>query len=153
MFLSPKNNIEGAVAVLDATKCNIWVKPCGYPTIPLVESFLEKRPMTVLELPLLEELLNAEPAKPYPYTKTFDEAALEPFCLLHTSGTTGVPKPISWSHGLIGTMDAVRLLPPIEGDGGLLPWTSDWKEHDRIYSAFPMSHVCIRSRTLLRTTN
>ena len=54
-----------------------------------------------------------------------------------------MPKPIAWSHGLIGTMDAVRLLPPTEGDNGLVPWTSDWKEGDRIYSSFPMSHVSI----------
>ncbi|KAL8922381.1 MAG: hypothetical protein Q9208_005234 [Pyrenodesmia sp. 3 TL-2023] len=37
-------------------------------------------------------------------------------------------------------MDAVRLLPPTEGDDGLAPWTSLWKEGDRLYSSFPMSH-------------
>lgn len=98
--------------------------------------------MKVLQLPLLDELLDSTvPSKPFPFTKTFDEAANDPFCLLHTSGTTGVPKPIPWSHALIGTMDAVRLLPPIDGCDGLLPWTADWKDGDRIYSAFPMSHV------------
>lgn len=103
--------------------------------------------MKVLELPGVEELLDSESTAPFPYNKIFVEAIDEPFCLLHTSGTTGVPKPISWSHGLIGTMDAVRLLPPTEGDDGLLPWTSDWNEGDRIYSSFPMSHVSELLRT------
>jgi len=97
--------------------------------------------MKVLYLPGLDELLDAETAKAFPYDKTFDEAIQEPFCVLHTSGSTGLPKPVRWSHGLIGTMDAVRLLPPTEGDDGLAPWTSLWNEGDRIYSSFPMSHV------------
>ena len=140
LFLSAKNSTEGALAVLEAAKCNVWVKPHGK-TYPLVEDFLQLRAMKVLDLPELDELLDAEVVEPYPYNKTFDEAVQDPLCLLHTSGSTGLPKPIVWSHGLIGTMDAVRLLPPTEGDGGMAPWTFDWNEGDRIYSSFPMSHV------------
>ena len=97
--------------------------------------------MVVLELPGVDELLDAESTEPYHFDKTWENAVDDPFCILHTSGTTGVPKPISWTHGLIGTMDAVRLLPPTEGDGGLAPWTDNWNEGDKIYSSFPMSHV------------
>lgn len=145
LFLSPKNSVEGALAVLEATKCDIWVKAGEVATVPLVTEILEQRSMTLLELPLLDELLDAEPVEPFPYTKTFGEATTDPFCFLHTSGSTGIPKPIPWSHGLIGTMDAIRLLPPTEGDSGLVPWSSDWKEGDRIYSSFPMCHVSIVS--------
>ncbi|RWA11645.1 hypothetical protein EKO27_g3464 [Xylaria grammica] len=140
LFLSPKNNTEGTLAVLEATKCDVWVTAGEVSPIPVVKEVLQNRPMKVLQLPPLDDLLDAASVKPFPYTKTFDEAINDPFCFLHTSGTTGVPKPIPWSNGLIGTMDAVRLLPPVEGDDGLLPWTSDWKEGDRIYSSFPMSH-------------
>ena len=98
--------------------------------------------MSSLQLPLLDELLNSEPVEPFPYTKTFEEAINDPFCFLHTSGSTGLPKPIPWSHGLIGTMDAVRLLPPVGENADLVPWTTGWDEGDKIYSSFPMSHVC-----------
>jgi len=111
--------------------------------LPLLEACLQHRPMRILEMPGVDELLDASVTEPFPYDKTFEEAMNDPFCVLHTSGTTGVPKPISWTHGLIGTMDAVRLLPAMEGDGGLAPWTADWNEGDRIYSSFPMSHVRI----------
>lgn len=141
MFLSPKNSTEGALAVLEAAECNIWARPQEQKYLPLVEDFLQKRYMEVLDLPELDELLDAEPTEPFPYTKAFDEAMQDPFCILHTSGTTGLPKPVPWSHGLIGTMDAVRLLPPMEGDHGLPPWTSLWEKGDRLYSSFPMSHV------------
>lgn len=142
LFLSPKNNAEGALAALEATNCNVWVNAGDVSPVPLVKEILQKRPMKVLRVPTLDELLDATPTDAFPYTKTFEEAINDPFCFLHTSGTTGVPKPIPWSHGLIGTMDAVRLLPPVDGDEGLIPWTSDWKAGDKIYSSFPMSHVC-----------
>ncbi|KAI0520766.1 transferase family protein [Xylaria bambusicola] len=138
--MSPKNSTEGTLAVLEATKCNVWVSAGDAAPIPLVNDVLQKRPMKALQLASLDDLLNAVSVEPFPYTKTFEEAVNEPFCFLHTSGTTGIPKPIPWSHGLIGTMDAVRLLPPVDGDGGLPPWTADWKAGDTIYSAFPMSH-------------
>ena len=129
------------MAVLKAVDCDIWVNPDNAAGAPLAKELLEHRPMKVLNLPSLDEMLAAESTKAFAYTKTFEDAANDPFCFLHTSGSTGVPKPIPWSHALIGTMDAVRLLPPTDGDGGLLPWTSDWKDGDRIYSSFPMSHV------------
>lgn len=107
--------------------------------------------MKLLDIPEIDELLDAESTESFPYNKTFDEAMQDPFCVLHSSGTTGLPKPISWSHGLIASMDAVRLLPPTEGDDGLAPWTSLWKEGDRMYSSFPMCHVRILSPTGLES--
>ncbi|KNB09128.1 hypothetical protein FOXG_09770 [Fusarium oxysporum f. sp. lycopersici 4287] len=140
LFLSPKNNITGALAVLNASDCSIWVKPREQAMLPLVEGILQEKYMRVLELPSVDELLEADSTELFVFGKAFESVINEPFCILHTSGTTGVPKPILWTHGLIGTMDAVRLLPPIEGDGGLAPWTDNWNEGDRIYSSFPMSH-------------
>ena len=110
-----------------------------------VEDFLHQRPMRVLDIPEVDEHLDAESIESIPYNEAFNEATQNPFCLLRTSGTTGVPKPISWSHGLIGTMDAVRLLPPTEGDDGLGPWTSLWREGDRMHSSFPMNYVRVMS--------
>ncbi|KAG9241248.1 hypothetical protein BJ878DRAFT_241170 [Calycina marina] len=140
LFLSPKNTAEGALAVLNAAGCDIWIKPRGQRALTLVETFTKQKAMMVLELPTLEDLLDAETTEPFPFHKTFLEAVNEPFLITHTSGTTGVPKPISWTHGLIGSLDAVRLLPPTDGDQGLARWTDDWNEGDTIYSSFPMSH-------------
>lgn len=138
--------MEGALAVLKATDCNIWAKAHEQEYSPLVEDVLQQRAMQVLDLPSLEELLDAAATQPYPFDKEFANAVNEPFCILHTSGTTGVPKPIPWSHGLIGTMDAVRLLPPTEGDDGLVPWSTIWEPGNTIYSSFPMSHVSLIAR-------
>lgn len=141
LFLSPKNSTDGVLAVLAATDCTIWVNPIDAAPLPLVKEVLDKREMTLLQLPLLEELLCEDSTNPFPYNKSFNEAENEPFCFLHTSGSTGHPKPIPWSNGLIGTMDAIRLLPPVGENADLVPWTSGWDEGDKIYSSFPMSHV------------
>lgn len=133
--------MEGALAVLEKANCDVWIDAYENRRPALVEDFLKVRSMRVLRLPKLDELLNAASTPPFAYTRSFNEVGQEPFCMLHTSGTTGTPKPISWTHALIGTMDAVRLLPPIEGDGGLAPWTSLWQKGDSLYSSFPMSHV------------
>ncbi|EED16026.1 transferase family protein [Talaromyces stipitatus ATCC 10500] len=140
LFLSPKNNTDGVLAVLEATNCNIWVSAIGGLPITLCDEVLQRRSMKLLRLPLLDELLDAGSTEPFPYTKTFDEAINDPFCFLHTSGSTGLPKPIPWSNGLIGTMDAIRLLPPVGENADLVPWTTGWDEGDKIYSSFPMSH-------------
>lgn len=137
------------LAVLAATNCELWIHPEEQQQyLPVVSDLLVQRPMRVLQLPELDILLGEEFIEPFPYTKTFDEASQDPFCIIHTSGTTGVPKPIVWSHALIGTMDAVRMLPPAEGDGGLQPWTSLFVERSSIYSSFPMCHVRIMTFSL-----
>jgi acyl-CoA synthetase (AMP-forming)/AMP-acid ligase II len=133
--------VEGAIAVLEKANCNVWIDAYETRRPALVDEFLKVRSMQVLSLPKLDELLDAASMPPFTYTKTFAEVSQEPFCMLHTSGTTGTPKPISWTHALIGTMDAVRLLPPTEGDVGMAPWTSLWHKGDSLYSSFPMSHV------------
>jgi long-subunit acyl-CoA synthetase (AMP-forming) len=97
--------------------------------------------MKVLAIPEVADLLECESTPHYIYEKTWAEAATEPFCILHTSGSTGLPKPITWNHGLLGTMDAIRLLPHVDEDGGLDPWTSIWTDKSRLYSAFPFFHV------------
>lgn len=98
--------------------------------------------MKVLEIPKTSELLDNEQVPIFPYNKTFQEAASEPFCVLHTSGSTGLPKPIIWKNSLVGTVDAYRLLPEAES-AGRRPWTSVFTERDRFYSAFPLYHVSI----------
>lgn len=127
--------------MLNKLDCNDWVNAIDASPIVVVKDVLHERSMKCLQLPTLDEPLDAEITEAFPYTKTFEEAMNDPFCYLHTSGSTGLPKPIPWSHGLIGTMDAVRLLPPVGETADLVPWTSDWNKGDKIYLSFPMSHV------------
>ncbi|OTB06160.1 hypothetical protein M426DRAFT_9976 [Hypoxylon sp. CI-4A] len=47
---------------------------------------------------LLSEILSPEPVPDYPFTGTWDTIKKKRFMGLHTSGTSGHPKPIWWTH-------------------------------------------------------
>lgn len=135
-MISPRNSIEASLAVLKATDCNIWVLPKQQPKF--MSQLLAQRSMKVLAIPEVDELLQAESVLDYSYNKTFEEASNEPFCVLHTSGSTGHPKPIIWKNSLLATLDASRLLPE---SSGRPPWVVIFSETDRFFSAFPFFHV------------
>ena len=54
----------------------------------------------------LDHLLSTSGVQPYLYEKTFEEAKHDPIVISHTSGTTGMPKPIVWTHAIAATIDA-----------------------------------------------
>jgi acyl-CoA synthetase (AMP-forming)/AMP-acid ligase II len=59
--------------------------------------------MRTLDFPSIEHFLSSEPAS-YPFTKTFEANKHEPLVCLHTSGTTGFPKPVIWTHDWLNSV-------------------------------------------------
>lgn len=136
MFLSPRNSLEGHLAVLDNSDCTLWLLPSQ--RLGRVEQILEKRELTVHPMPELLDLLDKEDVDIYPYRKTFTDARQDPFVVLHTSGSTGLPKPVVVPNGSLATPDAHHLLAPIEGR---LTQTQLFMTPRRAYSTFPNFHV------------
>ncbi len=123
------------MAVVDRTECRIWAKSTE--NSELVNQVLEKRPMEVLQTPTLEELLDPRPVAKYPYTKTWEQASLDPLAVLHTSGSTGLPKPIVMRLGTIASGDAIREI-ALEQDEEITP---SWAASDLVFNPFPWFHV------------
>ena len=48
----------------------------------------------------LDDMVYKQGTKAYPYNKTFEEAVRDPIVIVHTLGSTGMPKPILWNHGI-----------------------------------------------------
>ena len=104
-------------------------------------------------MPDLEDLLNEELVPQYPYEKTFDEAKLDVYLVLHTSGSTGLPKPISINHAYTAALDAQCLVPEERIGGRLWPL---WKctgalEPARELVPFAPFHVISASMVLVHT--
>ncbi|KAI1362368.1 hypothetical protein F5Y08DRAFT_275396 [Xylaria arbuscula] len=135
LLVSPRNSLEGSLAVVDRTECRIWAKSTEHSD--LVNQILENRPMEVLQTPTLEELLDPRPVAKYPYTKTWEQANLDPLAVLHTSGSTGLPKPIVMRLGTIASGDAIREI-ALEQDEEITP---SWASQDLVFNPFPWFHA------------
>ena len=68
--------------------------------------------MEVYKVPAWERLASPKILH-YPYPKTFAEARDDPFVALHTSGSTGLPKPLVISHAFVAAyIELTQLAPP-----------------------------------------
>lgn len=106
LFPSQINNKDFHVLLLGQMDCNICFSGQGVH----VSDMLAARPMKHAVIPDLEDLLDQTKAPYYPYEKTFEEAKYDPYVVLHTSGTTGIPvsmprrKPASWQAAVLALL-------------------------------------------------
>lgn len=103
LLTSPRNSIRAQENLFAFAKCKILVttspKPAQLQPMITALSFME---IQVLELPDILELTEKS-HEHFPFEKTFAAARNEPFAVMHTSGTTELPKPIFWNHNYYAT--------------------------------------------------
>ena len=136
MLPSPRNSIEGVLSLLNSTKCQLLLSPPE----TKVDHILEKYPIHHQDVRSFDEWLAQESVPHYPYEKSFDEAANDPFIVIHTSGSTGLPKPITLRHGGLATADAHHVMPTSDGYGPEVI-LSERQGHPRIFASLPPFHV------------
>lgn len=135
LLSSPRNTLEAHLSLFEKTKCSTFLLPPFFP-LPVVKQIVGARKMRVLEIPGMQHWLEDGLDKPYPYSKTFEEASSEPFVVLHTSGSTGMLKPIVQTHKTLSPLDAFMELPSL-GERPSYPAMCKGK---RVYLAFPLFH-------------
>lgn len=75
----------------------------------------------------------------FPYNKTFEAAEWDPLSILHTSGSTGLPKPILVRQGMIAISDALQSLPTWKSEKVItVAWAQEAK---RIFVPMPLFHM------------
>ncbi|TVY14249.1 Non-canonical non-ribosomal peptide synthetase FUB8 [Lachnellula arida] len=84
------NDVRYSALVLAAAKTG-YVSPPAHVILDVV------KPPRYFTAPSVEELL-AKKYPPYILNKTFQDLRHTPIVVMHTSGTTGLPKPIIWTH-------------------------------------------------------
>ncbi|KAJ5714679.1 NRPS-like enzyme [Penicillium malachiteum] len=117
LLLSTRNSQAASRHLFQETKCSIIVDGTeklrtqqmvdelvtGCADIPLQRWFIAS--IWDIFSPELEK------AKHYPHQRSFDDLEDTPTIIIHSSGTTGNPKPVIISHGYLATFDRLRVLP------------------------------------------
>lgn len=133
---SPRNTLDAHLSLLKKTNCTTMLMPPNFP-LPIMKQILEATHMRAVNMPGPQHWLDDNnPVDPYPYHKTYSEARLEPWLVLHTSGSTGLPKPIVQTHATYSPLDAYTGLPSL-GFPGTYP---SYCRGTRVYLGFPLFH-------------
>ena len=73
--------------------------------------------MQELSLPALDYFMTkSDNVEFYPFRGTFAELRYKTFVVLHTSGSTGLPKPVNVTYGTFACNDAHQLIPSLGGN-------------------------------------
>ncbi|KAF7921646.1 uncharacterized protein EAE98_008493 [Botrytis deweyae] len=97
LMMTPRFNAIAHENFIKQCNCNKIILPQGPESADeSIVALYDK----VLRAPTLEELFT-EKFPHFTFEKSFREVKTEPLVILHTSGTTGFPKPIIWTHELI----------------------------------------------------
>ncbi|KAI1262495.1 hypothetical protein F5Y18DRAFT_397366 [Xylariaceae sp. FL1019] len=83
--------------------------------MPLLKEINES--IECMATPSYDDLMNKEGAPTYPFNATFDEVQHEAFLILHTSGTSGHPKPVFWTPLAVSSLVSY-LDPTVESADG-----------------------------------
>ncbi|KAI0467629.1 hypothetical protein F4859DRAFT_228571 [Xylaria cf. heliscus] len=112
LFSSHLNSLQVHLSIMGQLDC----RSLFYSEDMQVDDILAARPMTHILIPKLDDLIDiSHRAEWYPYTKTYEEVALGPYVTLHTSGTTGDPKPLIFNHEMVRCSLLQSFLSDVEG--------------------------------------
>ncbi|OKL60947.1 hypothetical protein UA08_03244 [Talaromyces atroroseus] len=144
--------MDAHVYLVKETDCHNLL--CVPSTVPLVEEIIAQfqEPQAEKDSPspytisntIVPELLDILPIEKtqeeedryYPYNKRWDEACHDPCLIIHTSGSTGMPKIIYYTQRMLANPLFQSLQPPINDQP---PLVNEW--HGRIFTTVPPFHL------------
>ncbi|KAK1978397.1 male sterility protein [Colletotrichum cereale] len=113
LFVSPRNPLEAQLNLFKMSDCRLVARPASHR--PVVASWLQHWDMKQLEIEPLHDILSKPQIPNIPFTKDAAEVEWDPIVVLHTSGSTGLPKPIVVKHGSVAMSDQIYALPEWNG--------------------------------------
>ncbi|KAM5346106.1 hypothetical protein ACJ41O_009111 [Fusarium nematophilum] len=136
-WTSPRNSLEAHLRLMEATECSIFLTPAAMP--PGVDEIVGRLHMRHVVVPEQNDWLDAtEDVEIYKFNKAYDHARLEPLTIIHTSGSTGFPKPIFIPQGFACVAEALIKASPEDGIKSI--WQVIRDAPGRVFTPFPMYH-------------
>ncbi|KAI1207713.1 uncharacterized protein F4807DRAFT_469221 [Annulohypoxylon truncatum] len=121
----------GAKTLLYAPEASVVLDPLLVATREYVEH---------VPTPTYAELLHEDISPTYQFEKSFDDIKSTNFMGLHTSGTSGNPKPIYWNHSALATLSSFLDTSITDQHGSGENLTLDLYQGTNIFIPFPLSH-------------
>ncbi|EQB57641.1 hypothetical protein CGLO_02213 [Colletotrichum gloeosporioides Cg-14] len=136
LFCSHFNSQVFNLHLCKKTNCHTVMRTEGVEAV--IDSLVQERSMKVFQVPSLDTLLEeGNPPKPYPYTKSWREACDDPISIGHSSGTTGLPKPIVWTNRSYSVCELHQVVPDLDGHP---PYAKLLLESTSVYQTQPIYH-------------
>lgn len=111
----------------------------------MLSQILQARSMKQIPTPALEYFFqDLDQVEQISFTRTWEEAKNSPFCVLHTSGSTGIPKPVFVTYGTFACNDAHQLIPKLGGK----PTLVNLLKGKRYFLALPLFHAACLTFTI-----
>ncbi|KAI1106718.1 acetyl-CoA synthetase-like protein [Jackrogersella minutella] len=120
LFISPRNSTEGQIRLFRDTDCN-WI--AHSPEFhEAVESWKKEHDMKSMTVAPEREWYSGNQSTIIDYEREFEKGEWDPFAVLHTSGSSGFPKPIVAKQGWLTAIMAFNKVPP---KNGVHMWTTE----------------------------
>ncbi|KAI1409738.1 acetyl-CoA synthetase-like protein [Hypoxylon sp. FL1857] len=118
LFISPRNSTEGQLRLFQDTDCKFIAHSIEFQDA--VDSWKKEHPMKSLLVASEREWYSGNESTHIEYERTFEQGEWDPFVVLHTSGSSGFPKPIHVRQGWLVAIEEFKNIPP---KNGVYMWT------------------------------
>ncbi|KAJ5678651.1 acetyl-CoA synthetase-like protein [Penicillium macrosclerotiorum] len=108
---STRNSDEAHVHLLKATDCTkLFFSEERSTRVLDIQGLCPD--VAIFQIPTVQQILSDKAGGLHPYrtNKSFADVESETTCIIHSSGTTGMPKPVYMKNGFFAAMDAIALL-------------------------------------------
>ncbi|KAI3317133.1 hypothetical protein HD806DRAFT_551096 [Xylariaceae sp. AK1471] len=140
LYPSLANQISANQRLFETVGCKILLYAPEAESIltPLIEAV---RPsVNCVACPEYGGITSQDAALVYPFEKTFDQVKQSPFLGLHTSGTSGHPKPIYWNHLAVSSLASFLDPSILNADGKSSNLYRTLMDGNDVFVPFPLSH-------------
>ncbi|RFU27629.1 hypothetical protein B7463_g8720, partial [Scytalidium lignicola] len=136
---SPRNSETAFLHVLNKTGCSKFV--CSVERQKQVRELQQvQKTIQAWEIPGLWEIFDSK-AEFYPYEKEFKDCEDDPCVIIHSSGTTGFPKPVYLTNGFWSVIDNLPSLPVPPGRCSNALMSSVGEESRSLFIMAPFFHL------------
>ncbi|PSN65724.1 acetyl-CoA synthetase-like protein [Corynespora cassiicola Philippines] len=143
LFPSPRNPQATNLSLMEQTGCRKLLYAVEVSPVTKLLALLNKS-LKIAEIPSFDEMVNSQP-EAFPYDYEFEKVKDDPVIILHSSGSTGIPKPITMTHASFAVVDHDRNRPTVPGRRNRDYSIFDFKEGGRFYTIFPYFHVSLKT--------